>query len=97
MNAIMIDDRDNAVVVTEPILKGQIISYTRQDGTVCTLLSRQDIAIYHKAAIKDILAGTPIIKYGEHIGLASSDIKAGMHIHEHNVLSVREILNGGDQ
>lgn len=33
-----------------------------------------------------------MVKYGEHIGIASSDIKAGEHVHVHNVEGHRENL-----
>ena len=39
----------------------------------------------HKYAIRDIKAGENIIKYGCPIGHATSDIKAGEHVHTHNV------------
>ena len=39
----------------------------------------------HKYALKDIKAGDNIIKYGNPIGHATEDIKAGEHIHTHNV------------
>ena len=32
------------------------------------------------------------MKYGEHIGIASRDIKAGEHVHVHNVEGHRENL-----
>nr|WP_286167349.1 SAF domain-containing protein [Clostridium sp. J1101437_171009_A5] len=43
-------------------------------------------------AVCDISKGSPICKYGEHIGIASCDIKAGEHVHVHNVESHREDL-----
>ena len=39
----------------------------------------------HKYAISDIKAGENIIKYGCPIGHATCDIKAGEHVHTHNV------------
>ena len=39
--------------------------------------------------MKDIKKGTPIIKYGETIGLATEDIKEGDHVHVHNVEGLR--------
>lgn len=39
----------------------------------------------HKIAIKNISAGEDIIKYGYPIGTASCDIKAGEHVHTHNI------------
>ena len=39
----------------------------------------------HKYALRDIAAGENIIKYGNPIGHATADIKAGEHIHTHNM------------
>ncbi|MBQ8879560.1 MAG: altronate dehydratase [Clostridia bacterium] len=39
----------------------------------------------HKYALRDIKAGENIIKYGNPIGHATCDIKAGEHVHTHNV------------
>ncbi len=39
----------------------------------------------HKYAVRDIKAGENIIKYGQPIGHATSDIKCGEHVHTHNV------------
>lgn len=39
----------------------------------------------HKRAIKDIRAGEAVIKYGFSIGNATEDIKAGDHVHSHNL------------
>ena len=39
----------------------------------------------HKYALRDIKCGEDIIKYGNPIGHATCDIKAGEHVHTHNV------------
>ena len=39
----------------------------------------------HKYALRDISRGENIIKYGNPIGYATSDIKKGDHVHTHNV------------
>ena len=39
----------------------------------------------HKYALRDIKCGENIIKYGQPIGHAITDIKAGEHVHTHNV------------
>lgn len=39
----------------------------------------------HKVALRDIKKGENIIKYGFPIGHATEDIKAGEHVHTHNV------------
>lgn len=90
-NAILVDPGDNVVVVIEAVEAGALITYT-QAGQTRQLPARQPIPIYHKAARCDIAAGAPVCKYGQHIGLAACDIAAGEHVHLHNVMSHREVL-----
>ena len=39
----------------------------------------------HKYAVREIKRGENVIKYGMPIGHATCDIKAGEHVHVHNV------------
>ena len=91
LNAMIIDVKDNVAVAIEPITKGETITYLCE-GKEVTLTAAQDIIIYHKLARTDIAKGEPIVKYGEHIGVAGCDIKAGEHVHVHNVEDHRENL-----
>lgn len=90
-NALVIDEKDNVIVAIEPIKKGDEAVYVL-DGTIHQVVAENDITIYHKLASKNIKKDEPIIKYGEHIGLASMDINAGEHVHTHNVQDHREEL-----
>ena len=44
-----------------------------------------NLADGHKYALRDIKKGEDIIKYGNPIGHATEDIRAGEHVHTHNV------------
>lgn len=90
-NAMIIDPRDNVAVAIEQIAKGDTVIYVC-GGKEVSLPALEDITIYHKLATRDIAKGEPVVKYGEHIGIASSDIKAGEHVHVHNVEGHREDL-----
>ena len=90
-NAMIIDVKDNVAVAIEPIAKGDAAVYVCE-GKEVSLPALEDITIYHKLATRDIAKGEPVVKYGEHIGVASSDIKAGEHVHVHNVEGHREDL-----
>jgi altronate dehydratase small subunit len=90
-NAMIIDGKDNVAVAIEPIAKGDTVTYLCE-GKDVSLTALEDITIYHKLASRDIAKGEPVVKYGEHIGIASQNIKAGEHVHEHNVASHREDL-----
>ena len=91
-NAMIIDGKDNVIVAIEPIAKGDTVTYLC-GGQEKTLTALEDITIYHNLAACDIAAGEPVVKYGEHIGIAVSDIKAGAHVHVHNVEGHRENLD----
>ncbi len=58
-----------------------------KDNVGITLTGKGDIPAGHKYALKDIPQGEYVIKYGEIIGRASQDIKAGEWVHTHNVKS----------
>ena len=46
---------------------------------------RVDLKSGHKYALSDIGVGEDVIKYGNPIGHATADIKAGDHVHTHNL------------
>lgn len=91
INAMIIDLKDTVAVAIEPIAKGEDVNYKVGDE-VKTIKALNDVQIYHKLAIKDMAKGEPVVKYGEHIGLAANDIKIWEHVHRHNVESHRENL-----
>ncbi|WP_288310250.1 UxaA family hydrolase [uncultured Acidaminococcus sp.] len=92
VNAVVIDAKDNVAVAIEPLKKGSKANIRFQNGKEESLAVTQDIPIYHKFAIRDIPQAQPVVKYGEHIGIASCDIHQGDYVHVHNVGSHRENL-----
>jgi altronate dehydratase small subunit len=91
--AIVMEGIDNVATVVEPIeAPGEIIVETEGGRTVVHISNK--IPFGHKFAIRDIPQGSLIIKYGEPIGVARIDIKAGEHVHVHNLESKR---GRGDQ
>ena len=92
LNAMIVEPQDNVVVAIEPIKKGDTVTY-KCAGEVKTLTALEDITIDPQRAACDMAKGQPISKYGEHIGLAARDIKAGEHVHCHNLEEHRENLD----
>lgn len=92
INAVIISEKDNVIVAIEPIKKDDTVEYKDLDGEIKQVKALDDVKIYHKLAITDIKKEEPIIKYGEHIGFALNDIKAGQHVHDHNTEGRREDL-----
>ncbi len=91
MNALVIDKKDSVAVVTQIVEKGEQIQFLLGEEEK-NITAVTDIPIYHKVSIKDITKGEYVVKYGEHIGKASEEIKSGAHVHEHNLTSHREDL-----
>jgi len=75
-----IDKRDNVVNALSPLQPGQILEVES-----LRVIVRSHIPIGHKISIKNILKGKPVVKYGEIIGYASTDIQIGDHVHVKNV------------
>ena len=92
-NAVIIDNKDTVAVAIEPLKKGTEAEIRKQDGSLRKVTLIDDIPIYHKFATVEMKKGTPVVKYGEHIGIAACDIKPGNHVHEHNVENHRENLD----
>ena len=63
------------------------IIINEKDNIAVELTGTESIPAGHKFALKDISKGEFIIKYGEVIGRASTDIKKGDWVHTHNVKS----------
>lgn len=67
---------DNVAVALRPAPAG-----STHDG-VATL---EPIPAGHKLALRPLAPGAPVIKYGHPIGLATTPIAPGAHIHSHNL------------
>jgi altronate dehydratase small subunit len=85
MNKVLkINEIDNVVTTTEALKKDAIIEVEGNKITV-----NADIPRFHKIAIVDIPKGELVYKYGQIIGDALEDIKAGDHVHVNNIESTR--------
>ncbi|MGD1815628.1 MAG: UxaA family hydrolase [Pleomorphochaeta sp.] len=81
-NYIQIREEDNVIIALSPLKKGETININNDEFTLL-----EDINLGHKIAIKDIKAGSNIIKYGYPIGKAKVDIKKATHVHTQNVVT----------
>src|SRR5688572_23683928 len=56
-----------------------------------TLVSKENVRAVvtipagHKLAVRDVAQGKPVRRYNQIIGFATRDIKAGEHVHVHNL------------
>jgi hypothetical protein len=81
---IVITPRDNVATALEALAPGETIEANGLRVTV-----RDAIASGHKVALSAIGSGSAVVKYGNTIGRATTDIEAGAHVHIHNVSSER--------
>lgn len=79
---IQLHEKDNVAVVLMTLHPGDKINFNNREITVISL-----IEIGHKMAILNISNKKQIIKYGIVIGKATENIKAGVHVHTHNMKS----------
>ncbi|MGA3797564.1 UxaA family hydrolase [Pseudomonas sp. GL-RE-29] len=77
-NLILLNPIDSVAVVRSAMAKGEPVS----DIVIAT----QDVPAGHKVALRDIAEGAEIRKYGQIIGFAAQPIRAGDHVHEHNLM-----------
>jgi len=77
-----------AVVLTELTKIGQELCFENTEKGI-TVILKEEIPFGHKVAIKDIKRHDRVYKYGEDIGFATQDIKAGYWVHTHNIASER--------
>ncbi len=88
---IVHDENDSVgVVVTEGVQAGQTLTgwVMDQDKTVHAQVIN-DIPIGHKFALKNLGNDAGVIKYGADIGRTVAPIKAGEHVHVHNLKTRR--------
>jgi len=91
MNTIIIKSTDSVAVVIESLSAGDV-ALVKVNGEVRKINVVENISIYHKIALFDIAEGQEVYKYGESIGRAVVSIKAGQHVHSHNLVSIRETI-----
>lgn len=84
------DKQDNVAVAVVDIQAGQAVTgAVLGDGDAPPLTARQDIPLGHKIALRDFKPGDTVIKYGEDIGKVVAHIRAGEHVHVHNLKTKR--------
>ncbi len=79
---LLLSPQDNVLVVCRPVAKGETV---RLDGAAITISA--GIQMGHKLARRSIAEAETITKYGAPIGVAPLPIKAGEHVHIHNIRS----------
>lgn len=85
----VIGENDNVgTAVVAAISAGEEVGTNGKVSDI-VVTANADIPYGHKIALKDIPKGETVYKYNLSIGAALEDIKAGDHVHVHNVESKR--------
>jgi len=82
---ILLHPEDNVAIARVSLPAGQELQAAGRD-----LVTRAAIPAGHKVALRHIAGGTPVYRYGNVIGFATTEIEPGEHVHTHN-LSFREL------
>ena len=77
---ILDEASDNVGIAMQPLAAGDIVAHSDQ-----SLLVRTAVPARHKIALADIDVGDSVRKLGHTIGVATVRIRAGEHVHTHNL------------
>jgi altronate dehydratase small subunit len=88
VNALVMKRLDNVATAIRDLKKGEY-AMVKVGEDVKTILLGEDIPFGFKCSLRGIQTGEPILKYGEPIGKASTNISPGMVVHVHNVEGTR--------
>jgi altronate dehydratase small subunit len=86
--ALVMDSNDNVATAISDLKPGEVVSVLIGSGRV-EISIFDHIPFGHKFAIKQINEGDVVLKYGASIGVSTSEIEIGRHVHIHNLRSLR--------
>ncbi|MFP3044590.1 MAG: UxaA family hydrolase [Thermocladium sp.] len=89
--AIIHNENDNVAVAINDIKRGDEVEciYLSSGESKVKIKANQDILLGHKIALKNIMMGDIVVKYGRPIGRAVTNISVGDHVHIHNIKSIK--------
>ena len=84
------DQRDTVGVAVVDVKAGEALEGRSLDtNEPVHARSNTDVPLGHKIALRDLKVGDTVIKYGCDIGRVVQPIRAGDHVHVHNVKTKR--------
>jgi altronate dehydratase small subunit len=82
----LFNPKDNAAIALSRLEQGSTFFIKKGEKTFKVTL-KDTIPFGHKFAIEHIKKGDDVRKYGKPIGVATTEINRGEHVHIHNVVS----------
>lgn len=86
--AVVLSPSDNVATALTDLKAGETLE-VEAGGKPASIKVTKDIPFGHKFSLSRIEADSPVIKYGEVIGLSTTTIEPGDYVHVHNVVSAR--------
>jgi altronate dehydratase small subunit len=88
LKAVIFHPSDNVATCLADLKAGEEVEIHTADKTLLITLA-DAVPFGHKFSLTSIIFNSPVIKYGEVIGLATANIQPGEYVHVHNVASAR--------
>jgi (2R)-sulfolactate sulfo-lyase subunit alpha len=90
-NSILIHEpKDDVGVAVANLKAGDAAGVVTLEGVfVGEVTLVNDVPLGHKVAMRDMAADKHVVEYGREIAYALAAIKAGEHVHIHNICSLR--------
>ena len=86
--AVILSHKDNVVTALTSLKAGDTLEL-EVGGQRKVIKLKADVPFGHKLSLSRIEPGSPVIKYGEVIGLSTALIEPGDYVHVHNIASAR--------
>lgn len=95
---VIISDKDNVATTLTSLKAGDSLEL-EIDGHQKVIKLGADVPFGHKLSLARIEPNSPVIKYGEVIGISTAPIEPGDYVHVHNIVSARGRgdLEGGEK
>jgi LDH2 family malate/lactate/ureidoglycolate dehydrogenase len=95
VRAILLSSKDDVAAALDTAEPGGLITviHNTSGETLVELVAQNPIPFGHKIAVRDIACGHQVNRYGFPIGITTSEIKAGEHVHCHNMRSMLSLVS----
>lgn len=86
--ALLLNPADHVAVLVDCAAAGDRVDIVNGQG-VAQVTVAASLGVGQKIAVADAATGARLRKYGEVIGELTSAVRAGDHVHVHNLVSLR--------